>query len=705
MRKGFPNLVRLLVVLAMVCGLVAIVTAPASAISDLAVQNTPETAGAPAKWAFDFIADADGDGGYYTAGVDTFTITFPPEVTVPTSISKSSITLSANGQTGNPPIDADIDGQAVTITVPAVDFGLNAFDNIAGGDEVAIIISSSAGIRNPPAVDTDWELTVEGAFTIGTEEPVTGYFDTVAPTAKITLSPTYGPRGTSLKVSGTGFTPSYVAQIGNWNGEYGDVTLGFADISSTGTFSATFTVTKPPFYAGENWVWAEDGGTKYAEAEFTLKAGITLKPTSGRPGETIKIIATDTFGSELGADIYIGVDDVGNVPDGPWDGTANAQEVVIPGELAPGKVKVSLVDDNGLCTADLTILGQPVTVTPASGGALTKVTITGSGFTGDSFAYIQLGGIDWADDVEITTAGSFTAQVTLTAAMWEDLGAGTWPVWVEDDEGRIGVTEFTIPEPALTLSQEESGIGSTIVATGTGFSVRKMFSIYYDGEDGELVLSGTTSGTGTFTAGFKVPATIGDVDVVPGGEYDVVAVDTVGATATATHTVSTGTVTTTPEEAQVGDSITVSLAGFQPYTKVDDAELDGKNILPSVDQWTDSKGKVTFTTRVPGAARVGPTIVIVWVGDTSSSTAFTVLEAPVTVADALESIMDKVTIVWGLINGEWKWYDPNDLPGNTLESLDSGTGYYIKVSADCTLIYGAFVKDLKAAFWNNVGWP
>jgi len=38
-----------------------------------------------------------------------------------------------------------------------------------------------------------------------------------------------------------------------------------------------------------------------------------------------------------------------------------------------------------------------------------------------------------------------------------------------------------------------------------------------------------------------------------------------------------------------------------------------------------------------------------------------------------------------------------------LASLEKGKGYWIKVSEDCTLIYGGNTYNLKAG-WNLIGW-
>jgi hypothetical protein len=60
--------------------------------------------------------------------------------------------------------------------------------------------------------------------------------------------------------------------------------------------------------------------------------------------------------------------------------------------------------------------------------------------------------------------------------------------------------------------------------------------------------------------------------------------------------------------------------------------------------------------------------------------------------------------VWGYSNGTWYLYDPADPAGSDLTTLTHGSGYWINVNADCTLIYGGFSKALTAG-WNLIAAP
>jgi hypothetical protein len=123
---------------------------------------------------------------------------------------------------------------------------------------------------------------------------------------------------------------------------------------------------------------------------------------------------------------------------------------------------------------------------------------------------------------------------------------------------------------------------------------------------------------------------------------------------------------------------------------------------------TNESGAFAIEFKAPSLAYGGHTVGAV-VGGQTLDTCFTILRpdygmfsgddytTPVQVA--LSSISHQLIRVWGYHNGMWMMYDPQDLPGCTLEGLVNGRAYWIKVSDDCRLIF----RDLTAG-WNNIGW-
>jgi hypothetical protein len=51
----------------------------------------------------------------------------------------------------------------------------------------------------------------------------------------------------------------------------------------------------------------------------------------------------------------------------------------------------------------------------------------------------------------------------------------------------------------------------------------------------------------------------------------------------------------------------------------------------------------------------------------------------------LSGILSNVSVVWAYINGQWVYYDPNDVAGSALTTLTIGNGYWIYMTAAATL--------------------
>ena len=105
---------------------------------------------------------------------------------------------------------------------------------------------------------------------------------------KITISPTTGAPGTTVTVTGTGFGASMPITI-KYNGV--PVTTNPAAISTdaNGSFSASFSV--PTCTAATYQAEASDG-TGSDSTEFTVKAAVSLSPTSGNAGTQITVSGT-----------------------------------------------------------------------------------------------------------------------------------------------------------------------------------------------------------------------------------------------------------------------------------------------------------------------------------------------------------------------------------------------------------------------------
>jgi hypothetical protein len=76
-----------------------------------------------------------------------------------------------------------------------------------------------------------------------------------------------------------------------------------------------------------------------------------------------------------------------------------------------------------------------------------------------------------------------------------------------------------------------------------------------------------------------------------------------------------------------------------------------------------------------------------------------------TVEEGFSTIAEKYTKVWtfNADTQEWEVYDTADGAPSDFTTLKSGQGYWVEVTEDCTLTFGANTWNLKKG-WNLIGW-
>jgi hypothetical protein len=94
------------------------------------------------------------------------------------------------------------------------------------------------------------------------------------------------------------------------------------------------------------------------------------------------------------------------------------------------------------------------------------------------------------------------------------------------------------------------------------------------------------------------------------------------------------------------------------------------------------------------------------------TTGWNLISAPIqptntAIATVLNNISGSYTIIWSYINGVWKLYDPSDVPGSTLTTIEAGAGYWIKMPSDKTLAVSGTVAPASISLisgWNLTGY-
>jgi hypothetical protein len=134
-------------------------------------------------------------------------------------------------------------------------------------------------------------------------------FDTTgtSTSARIILTPTSGPIGTPVTVTGTDFDPSSSVTI-----EFDTNTLTTVTTDSNGDFSADFIVPLSAL-SGPHIVTASDGSDS-SSATFTVTPGIILAPSTGPVGTSVTISGTN-FGANSTITVTFAENTVSTVPE------------------------------------------------------------------------------------------------------------------------------------------------------------------------------------------------------------------------------------------------------------------------------------------------------------------------------------------------------------------------------------------------------
>ena len=542
----------------------------------------------------------------------------------------------------NPDTVPQVVGNTVYIDVPNALSGINAL--------TVVDVAFAAGVVDNPGIPGAKTLTV---YTSQETTPVTSAEYVIE---GFVFDPAQAALGETVTAYGAGFAANqtvwiYVDANDNDNLDPGETVLATTAADDAGVFSTTLTVTENMEQAAGILDARDGAGTNKDGPTFTILASISVDTPSIPRGGTIQ-----------------------------FDGVSFAK----PAAATDIKVRFDAVS-------------------PAWND------------TGEDLA---------ANATSFTDA---TTQVPFNAP----LGTQIITCWVDadndgikdDDESATATIEVTAS--TLNLSPISGPVGQTVVVSGSNLAPNWLYAIWFDTNNDDAVaaaelLDKTTSDeSGNLSLTFEVPA-----GAVAGVDLDVALVaddDNDGKVGVAETKVAFATfslpgvaVTLSPTEGVAGTTVSVTGTGFPKYSKVilwldlnnngvmDAAEPD---LSPAPSILTDALGSFSGTFVIPGVAPNQTYKVAVNIGGTVATADLKVTKAAITVATALKSIEAKYEKVWGFdaATQSWKVYDPAAPEVSDLASLEQGKGYWIKVSEDCTLIYGGNTYNLKAG-WNLIGW-
>jgi IPT/TIG domain-containing protein/List-Bact-rpt repeat protein len=329
------------------------------------------------------------------------------------------------------------------------------------------------------------------------------------------FTPTSGPVGTSVTISGTNFTGATAVTFNTVNASF--IVTSDTAIQATmpaGATTGPLSVTTP-------------GGTAPSATNFTVVSAPTITsfaPTSGPVGTSVTISGTNLTGAtavtfNTVSASFIVTSDTAIQATVPAGATTGPLSVTTPGGTAPS-------------ATNFTVVSAPTITSfaPTSGPVGTSVTINGTNFSGATA--VRFNGV----------TGSFTATSTTAIQATVPAGATTGLLSVTTPGGTATSTNnFTVVSaPTITSFTPTSGpVGTSVTISGTNFSGAT--AVRFNGVTGSFTATSTTAIQATVPAG----TTTGPLSVTtPGGT----ATSTNNFTVTATLTVTeagtgSGTVT------------------------------------------------------------------------------------------------------------------------------------------------------------------
>ena len=465
-------------------------------------------------------------------------------------------------------------------------------------------------------------VNIEGDSAASNEE-------SAVPMAVINLSPTSGTVGTSVTITGTGFTGVTINHSSGVTFNGTNVSIGSSNVSiaSDGTWSATFTV--PNASNGSKTVTATDSSGASASANFVVGAAITLSPTSGTVGTSVTISGTGFTGGGTinhssgvtfnGTNVSIGSSNVSIASNGTWSAT-----FTVP-NASNGYQTVTATDSASESASVNFVVGTAITLSTTSGTVGTSVTISGTGFTGGATinhsSGVTFNGTNvsiGSSNVSIASNGTWSATFTVPNA-----SNGSRTVTATDSSGVSASASFVVGA-AITLSTTSGTVGTSVTITGTGFTgggtINHSSGVTFNGTNVSIGSSNVSiASNGTWSATFTVPN-------ASNGSKTVTGTDSASKSASSSFVVGAA-ITLSTTSGTVGTSVTITGTGFTGGATINHSSgvtFNGTNVsIGSSNVTIASNGTWSATFTVPNTSNGSKTVKATDSASVSASTSFT----------------------------------------------------------------------------------
>ncbi|WP_020018258.1 choice-of-anchor G family protein [Promicromonospora sukumoe] len=642
---------------------------------DFTVVGTDDTTGTPAEAALTVITGAE-------------QCESAPAITVTPSSTPAGEDVTVVG-TGFP--------AGVDVTVQLTDADGNPV-----GEPVVVTPDETCSFATPYSIP---EGTDPGDYEV-VAEPEDGSAGATAPLTvegagdgpAITVDPAEARASEDVTVMGTGYTPDSTVDLEIVSDLGVLYTAGDIPTDEEGGFEHVVTLPADS-YPTAYVVTGTDAEDLTAETDLTvlpLEPTLSVDPSEAFPGDEVTVTGTGyTPSSTVGLEIVSDLGVLYTAGDIPTDGEGGFEYVVtLPEDSAPTDYVATGTDfsTDVFATDDLVVLDPAaeidpaITVAPAQVAPGGTTTVTGTGYTPDATATVQLTDADGnpvGDPVTVDTDadGGFTTPLVVP----EDAEPGDFTVVGTDDTtGTTAEASLTVAgapgeectDPTVVAAPSTVEAGGDVTVTGTGFPTGVEVSVTLTDAAGEPVGEAVTA-VPDEDCGFTVTVAVPE-DAEPG--IHVIVAEPADGSAGAEVPIEVSadgarTLTARFAKAAVnpGESQTFSASGFAPGEMVTAVIRSTPIVLTSAA--ADEDGEVSWTFTVPEDLLTGAHVGIATSAEAGDS--------------ALATFQVEPTSTAGPGNGDGNGSGTGDGDGGSGDGSGSGTGGLAATGADvATLVTG-----------------
>ncbi len=397
----------------------------------------------------------------------------------------------------------------------------------------------------------------------------------------ITLTPTSGPVGSLLSVTGTGFSANTTFRD---HFAFGTsfVMIRSGTVSPTGAISDSFNI---PVVPGGSYTVQVESSSGNFTSTFMVAPTIGLGTTSVQVGNSVSVSGNGFSASRT---ITISLDSA-SVTTTTSDASGSFATTFIVRESSWGSHTVA-ASDGIYSTSGMLSVRQLMRISPTSGITGSTLAVSGTGFNAN-----QPITITWAGTSVVTSPATvITSNIGSFSATFSVPASNSRTVEIIASDGSNSATATFALSAGISLSTNGGNVGTRLTVSGTAFSSSGLVTVNFDGTQ---VMQATADTLGSFSASFNVPSSSGGAHIISASDGT--------STSNAAFTVM-ASIRVSPSTGKVGTQITVTGNGFGANEMGIVVTYDSKPVGSGIS--ANSQGYWSNTFAVPTSASGSHTI-------------------------------------------------------------------------------------------------